>query len=46
MRDAGQTNLQVADRIAGMLASVNVPTVVIGAVALAAHRYVRFTEGH
>jgi hypothetical protein len=44
MQDEAQTNLQVADRIAGMLAASNVPVVVIGAVALAAHRYVRFTE--
>ena len=38
------TNLQVASRIAGILAASDVPFVVIGAVALAAHRYVRFTE--
>lgn len=44
MSDEAQTNLQVADRIAGMLSACNVPVVVIGAVALAAHRYVRFTE--
>lgn len=39
-----ETNLTVAERIAGMLADLEVPVVVIGAVALAAHRYVRFTE--
>ena len=44
MQDEAPTNLQVADQIAGMLATLNVPVVVIGAVALAAHRYVRFTE--
>lgn len=44
MHDEAPGNLQVADRIAGMLAASNVPFVVIGAVALAAHRYVRFTE--
>lgn len=44
MQDEASTNLQVADRIAGMLAALDIPVVVIGAVALAAHRYVRFTE--
>lgn len=44
MHDGEPTNLQVAERIAGMLAGSNIPVVVIGAVALAAHRYVRFTE--
>jgi hypothetical protein len=44
MQDEAPTNLQVADQIAGMLATLNVPVVVIGAVALAAHRYIRFTE--
>ncbi len=44
MHDEERTNLQVAERIAGMLAAAHVPFVVIGAVALAAHRYVRFTE--
>jgi len=39
-----ETNLLVAERIAGLLAGLDVPVVVIGAVALAAHRYVRFTE--
>jgi hypothetical protein len=44
MQDGESTNLQVAERIARMLAGFNIPVVVIGAVALAAHRYVRFTE--
>ena len=44
MQDEPPTNLQVADRIARMLADSRIPVVVIGAVALAAHRYVRFTE--
>jgi hypothetical protein len=44
MQEGESTNLQVAERIAGMLAGFNIPVVVIGAVALAAHRYVRFTE--
>jgi len=39
-----ETNLQVAERIAALLAERNLPAVVIGAVALAAHGYVRFTE--
>ena len=37
-------NLQVAERIAALLAERHVPVVLIGAVALAAHRYVRFLE--
>lgn len=37
-------NLRVAERVAAILASHRIPAVVIGAVALAAHRYVRFTE--
>lgn len=37
-------NLRVAERIATMLGESKVPVVVIGAVALAAHRYTRFTE--
>lgn len=44
MQEDGQTNLEVAERIAGMLAAIGMPAVVIGAVALAAYRYVRFTE--
>lgn len=44
MPDKTETNLTVAERIAGLLADLNVPVVVIGAIALAAHRYVRFTE--
>ncbi len=44
MQDEAPTNLQVADRIARMLADSRIPVVVIGAIALAAHRYVRFTE--
>lgn len=44
MSDDVETNLLVAERIAGLLADLGVPVVVIGAVALAAHRYVRFTE--
>ena len=42
MLDAG-ANLVEADRIATILASCQVPVLVIGAVALAAHRYVRAT---
>lgn len=44
MSDHTETNLQVAERIARMLVERDVPVVVIGAVALAAHGYVRFTE--
>lgn len=44
MSDQAETNLQVAERVALMLAERGVPVVVIGAVALAAHGYVRFTE--
>lgn len=40
-----ETNLEVAERIGRMLDERNLPFVVIGAVALAAHRYTRFTEG-
>lgn len=39
-----ESNLQAAERVANLLAGNNVPAVVIGAVALAAHRYVRHTE--
>ncbi len=44
MADEVGENLLVAERIAGLLADLDIPVVVIGAVALAAHRYVRFTE--
>ena len=44
MADLAETNMAVAERIADMLSERDVPVVVIGAVALAAHRYVRFTE--
>lgn len=37
-------NLQAAERVASLLVKNGVPAVVIGAVALAAHRYVRHTE--
>lgn len=43
MSDAGE-NLQAAERVAALLVENGVPAVVIGAVALAAHRYVRHTE--
>lgn len=39
-----EDNLEVAERIACLLAEEGLPVVVIGAVALAAHRYVRFTQ--
>jgi len=44
MSDHTETNLQVAECIARMLVERGVPVVVIGAVALAAHGYVRFKE--
>jgi hypothetical protein len=44
MSDHSETNLLVAEHIAALLVDRNLPVVVIGAVALAAHRYVRFTE--
>lgn len=37
-------NLREAERIAALLLTEGVPVVVIGAVALAAHHYVRFTQ--
>jgi hypothetical protein len=37
-------NLRVAERIAEILGEFKLPALVIGAVALAAHRYTRFTE--
>lgn len=43
MPDA-EDNLQAAERVASLLVENGVPAVVIGAVALAAHRYVRNTE--
>lgn len=39
-----EANLRAAERVAELLAQNHVPAVVIGAVALAAHRYIRFTE--
>ena len=44
MSDYVAENLRVAERIAELLDDLAIPVVVIGAVALAAHRYVRFTE--
>ncbi len=44
MSDHAETNLAVAEQIASLLSDRELPFVVIGAVALAAHRYVRFTE--
>lgn len=43
MADA-ERNLQAAEHVASLLAANDVPAVVIGAVALAAYRYVRHTE--
>ncbi len=43
MPDA-ESNLQAAERVVSLLAANGIPAVVIGAVALAAHRYVRHTE--
>lgn len=43
MSDA-ESNLRAAERVAALLRENDVPTVVIGGVALAAHRYVRHTE--
>lgn len=42
--DLAKSNLDVAEQVAGLLAEHGAPCVVIGAVALAAHRYVRYTE--
>lgn len=39
-----EKNLEVAERIGRLLDERNLSFVVIGAVALAAHRYIRFTE--
>jgi hypothetical protein len=44
MRDVPPANLRVAERVAAILGESKLPVVVIGAVALAAHRYPRFTE--
>lgn len=44
MSGDAESNLQAAERIASLLAENGVSAVVIGAVALAAHRYVRHTE--
>lgn len=41
MSDDMDENLREAERIAAILAGEGVPAIVIGAVALAAHRYVR-----
>lgn len=43
MPDA-ESNLEAAERVVSLLASKGVPSVVIGAVALAAYRYVRHTR--
>ena len=43
MVDADAT-LRVAERVVGVLQNQGIPAVVIGAVALAAYRYVSFTE--
>lgn len=42
--DAAESNLRAAERVASLLVENGVPAVVIGGVALAAHRYVRHTE--
>lgn len=42
--DESITNLDVAERVAALMASHGSPCLVIGAVAMAAHRYVRYTE--
>ena len=39
-----EANLRAAERVADLLDQHGVPAVVIGAVALAAYRYVRYTE--
>ncbi|MGJ8633373.1 MAG: hypothetical protein ACSHX7_05580 [Luteolibacter sp.] len=44
MSSPSETNLSVAERVATLLEERGLPCVVIGAVALAAHRYLRFTE--
>lgn len=42
--DPTEANLQVAEKVAALAAQSRIPLLVIGAVALAAHGYVRFTE--
>lgn len=44
MRDDRPSILDAAERIAGIAAGCNLPVMVIGAVAMAAHRYVRYTN--
>ena len=44
MQEEAPTNLQVAERIARMPEDSRITVLVISAVAIAAHRYVRFTE--
>jgi hypothetical protein len=44
VHDDSDQNLREAERIAALLLAEGLPVVVIGAVALAAHRYVRFTQ--
>jgi len=44
MQDDPSANLRIAEQIAELLGRSGLPVVVIGAVALAAHRYPRFTE--
>jgi hypothetical protein len=39
-----ESNLSAAERVAALLEKRNISAVVIGAIALAAHRYVRHTE--
>ena len=39
-----EANLRAAERIAGLLSKLQVECVVIGAIAMAAHRYIRHTE--
>lgn len=43
MSDA-EGNMKAAERVASLLVRNDVPALVIGAVAMAAHRYVRYTE--
>jgi hypothetical protein len=43
MSDA-ESNMKAAERVASLLVRNDVPALVIGAVAMAAHRYVRYTE--
>jgi phage replication-related protein YjqB (UPF0714/DUF867 family) len=44
MTEEAKSNLEPAEQIASLLAAQNAPVVVIGAIALAAHGYIRFTE--